>query len=123
MTTEIAPRPTSIDGCFQTLSQTTLENVIRSNMEGGTIKVRRRSTAFIDNADASVTLKAEQYEDFTEWYRTACRGGVIPTRFVFPPDNTEQVWRFASPPAYEWISAEAFRASFQLERLPEWVGL
>lgn len=123
MAIEIANRPASIDGCFQTLKQTSLENVIRSNMEGGTIKVRRRTTAFIDQADATVTLKAEQLDDFVDWYKVACMGGVLPTRFKFPPDGAEQVWRFASPPQYEWIANEAFRVSFQLERLPEWVGL
>jgi hypothetical protein len=123
MAIEIASRPANIDGCFQTLKQTTVENIIRSNMEGGTIKVRRRSTAFLSRADASVTLKAEQFDDFLAWYKTACQGGILPTRFKFPPDNSEQVWRFASPPEYEWITNEAFRVSFQIEQLPEWVGL
>lgn len=123
MTTEIAARPASIPGCFQTLTQTTLESVIRSNMEGGTIKARRRTTAFLETADATITLKAEVFEDFQAWFKTACMGGVLPTRFVFPPDSSEQVWRFAAPPQYEWITNETFRVSFQLERLPEWVGL
>lgn len=123
MATQIALRPASIEGCFQTLSQTTLENVVRSTMEGGTVKVRRRSTAFMERADCTITLGAEVFDDFNDWYRVACAGGVYPTRFKFPPDHAEQVWRFASPPQYEWVTAEAFRVSFQLERLPEWVGL
>lgn len=123
MAIEVANRPASLDGCFQSLKHTTLEAVLRSNMEGGTIKVRRRSTAFLEKADATITLKAELYDDFAGWYKTACQGGVLPTRFKFPPNGVEQVWRFASPPEYEWVANEAFRVSFQLERLPEWVGL
>lgn len=123
MAIQIATRPASIDGCFQTVQQTTVENVIRSTMEGGTVKVRRRTTGFMDRANATITLSAEVYQDFVNWYRVACQGGVFPTRFKFPPDHSEQVWRFASAPQYEWISAEAFKVSFDLERLPQWVGL
>jgi hypothetical protein len=73
-----------------------------------------------------VTLKAEQYRYFAEWFEIACQAGVMPTRFRFPPDCTEEVWRFASPPVFDWsidAGAKAVRVSFQLEQMPDWRGL
>lgn len=121
MTIQIGARPASISGCFQTWNETQVANTIRTEMENGTIKVRRRTTGIFRQADVSVTLQGDQYQDFVDWWNVNCQQGAIPT-YVVTPYGAEEVWRIAEPPAIEWIQAgqkPAFRASMKLERLPE----
>ena len=118
----IASRPASIAGELQTWTETFTPSVIRSDMESLDIKVRRRTTGVIRTGDATVTLKAEQYEDFKHWFIVDCMAGILPSRFKFPPNCKEEVWRFASPPTIQWLDKAAFQASFRLESLPVWKG-
>ncbi len=119
----VASRPSSISGAFQKLVETTDGNaIIRSKMDGAqTIKERRRVTVPIRLADVSVTVRAEEVVDWRTWYENNCQGGVLPTRFVFPPDCVEQIWRFSTPISYEWIDSNACRLTFSIEKLPHWV--
>lgn len=124
-TINIATRPASIDGCFQTWSEADKSQVVRSEMDFGTIKVRRRTTGVIWTIEATVVLKAEQYEDFQQWFRIACGAGTWPTRIKRPKDAKEVVARFSEPPQIQWLDMEkkAFRASCKFEQLPEWKAL
>jgi hypothetical protein len=125
MAITIATRPASIDGCFQTWAEHDSSSVIRSEMDlSGYTKVRRRTTSWAWQVEASVVLDAALYEDFQTWFRTNCAGGVWPTR-VKRPDGREIVMRFTQPPVIDWPASEkkAFRASCTLEQMPEWVGL
>jgi hypothetical protein len=125
-TTQVAPRPASIDGCFATWSEAEAPNTIRSDMElAGFTKVRRRTTFATLLIDASVTLPAELYQPFRDWYSLNCASGTVPTRVKRPLDNAELVVRFAAPPAFAWPPMEptAFTVSCKLEQLPQWRSL
>lgn len=125
MAIDIAERPPSLDGCWQTWNEHDASAVLRSDMDlGGFTKVRLRTTAAAWLVEASVTLPAALYQDFVDWFRIACVRGVLPTR-VKRPDGTEVVMRFIEPPVIEWPAQEptAFRASVSLEQLPAWQGL
>lgn len=124
-TGQVAPRPAEIDGGLQTWSETTDENSkLRSKMDDGqTIKVRRRVTRPIRQGQASVTIKGAEVQHWRTWYEDRCQDGVLPTRFKFPPNCAEQIWRFSTPLTYQWLDMDksACRISFGLEKLPEWV--
>lgn len=121
----VAERPKSIDGCFQTWAETDKSQVVRSEMDFGTVKVRRRTTGVIWTIDASVTLLASQYDDFMDWFRVACQAGVKPTRIKRPQDAKEVVARFSEPPTIQWLDMDkqAFRVQCKFEQLPEWRAL
>jgi hypothetical protein len=123
MTITIAQRPASIDGCMAEWSETFLSNIIRSQMEDMSIKVRRRTTGLIMNIDSKVNLKAEQYEDFLNWFRVDQRGGSIPTRIKRPIDGKEMVVRCSQFPTIQWIDSNVFAASMKWEQMPEWSTL
>ena len=121
MAIQVAARPASISGCFQSWSEKQVPNTIRTEMENGTVKVRRRTTGIFRQADVSVTLKGDVYQDFVDWWNVNCQQGAIPTK-VITPYGAEEVWRMSEPPAIEWLQGSpnaAFRASMKLERLPE----
>jgi hypothetical protein len=103
--------------------ETSIPNIVRSQFEDGqTIKVRRRTTGIIRKGEATITLPSTVYDDFMYWFEVAMQGGVIPSRFKFPPDGREQVWRVSAPPQISWIDSggKAFRVELQIEQLPDW---
>jgi hypothetical protein len=124
-TVQIADRPASIDGCFQTWNEADSPSVLRSDMDlGGFVKVRRRTTAAAWQISASVVLRASQYDDFLTWFRSYCQAGVLPTR-IKHPSGREVVARFSAPPTIEWPERDntVFRATCTFEQLPEWAEL
>jgi hypothetical protein len=121
MAVQVAARPASLSGCFQSWSEKQVSTVLRTEMENQSVKVRRRTTGIFRQADVGVTLKGTQYNDFVTWYNVNCQQGAIPTK-VITPYGVEEVWRISEPPSIEWVQGgekSAFRVSMKLERLPE----
>ena len=119
----IAQRPVSIDGCMSDWNETYRPNTIRSEMEDMEVKVRRRTTGLVREIDTSVTLKAEQYDDFIRWFQYNQAGGVYPTRIKRPQDGKEVVVRATAPPAISWVDSKAFKATMKWEQMPAWSTL
>ena len=122
---QIASRPTNLSGCLQTFNESQMENSIRTSSEDGTtIKVRRRTTAFISIADATVTVKQSDVELWKYWYNVSCQGGVLPTYFKMP-NGAEELWRFSAPLSINWIQGKSpgqhmAIISMKIEQLPTW---
>jgi hypothetical protein len=112
-------KPAFWDGCLQTFSETTKPIVIRSDMEAGSPKVRRRFTSPVREADASVTLYGKDYDAFWNFFVTTTMGGVHPFKIKRPFDQAEEHWAFAGEPTYAWLDAKAVTVSFQLIQTPE----
>ena len=115
----VAARPPSLTGCWKSWAEQDVSQVIRTTMENGAPKVRRRYTGRMRQAQASVVLAREYYDTFMGWYLTNCQAGVLPTYMVEPLGVTTS-WRFVEPPQITWIAPEAFEAQCLLERLPGW---
>jgi hypothetical protein len=98
-------------------------NTIRSKMDDLEVKVRRRTTGLIRNIDTTVTLKAEQYQTFLDWFRISQQGGSLPTRIRRPQDGKEVVVRASAPPQIEWIDKNAFSVKMKWEQMPAWSSL
>lgn len=122
---QVANRPTGISGCMQTFNESQLENVVRSQSDNNTmVKVRRRATAAVRVADASVTVKQAEVALWKDWFEVSCQGGVIPTRII-TPYGKEEVWRFSAPLAITWgqgptSGQHAATITMKLEQLPAW---
>jgi hypothetical protein len=123
MAITIAQRPTEIDGCMQTWSETYAANTIRSAMDDMEVKVRRRTTGLVRTMETTLTLKATQYDIFVEWFRVAQQGGSIPTRIRRPQDGKEMVVRASQPPQIQWIDKNIFQVQMKWEQMPAWVTL
>jgi hypothetical protein len=89
-------------------------------MEDLTVKVRRRTTGLVMNIDCKVNLKAEQYDDFIQWFRIDQQGGSVPTRVKRPQDGKEIVVRSSQFPTIQWIDTKVFSVSMKFEQMPEW---
>lgn len=121
----IANRPSGVSGCLQTFTESALENTVRSQSENNAmIKVRRRTTAAVRIADATVTVKQSEVALWKTWFETACQGGVLPTYFVMPYGG-EELWRFSAPLSITWGQGaapgqHAATITLKLEQLPAW---
>lgn len=118
----VATRPPEIHGSLQAFNETTAPAIlVRTQMDDGqTIKARRRATRAIRQGEASVTVRASEIPFWREWYDSRCQNGSLPTRLRFPPDCAEQIWRFSTPPSFQWVTKDVVRISFSLEKLPQW---
>ena len=67
-TGDVADRPDTLDGCWQTWTESQTDNVVKSAMDSGVVKTRRRFTGIQRKAQVSVTLAADLYQDFQDWY-------------------------------------------------------
>lgn len=113
-------RPMGLHGCWETWSEQDMPVTIRSEMENGKPKVRRRFTGVVRRAQASVRYPREHYDEFMEWYRILCSSGVNATN-IMEPAGVEGYWRFTEPPQITWLpGATVFEASVALEQLPGW---
>ena len=121
---DYAARPVGLPGCWSSWGEQDQPQIIRTSMDSGDIKVRRRYTGLHRRADVSVRLPADSYDTFMTWFRVSCQNGVMPTNII-EPSGVESIWRFVEAPTIQWLGrgAEAFEASCSFERLPGWQEL
>lgn len=94
------------------------DTTIRSDMDIGPAKVRRRFTRGIDNISGSIWLTTSEYTTFRYFYDTTLNGGVNRFEFNHPIDGTLKEYRFSSPPKYTSIGGGKFSVSMQWEEMP-----
>jgi hypothetical protein len=114
-----AVRPAFLDGCWASWSEQQQQNLLRTQMDSGAIKVRRRTTGIRRVAQVSVSMPAKQYDSFMGWYNVNCQQGVLPTPMC-TPQCKEELWRFVEAPQISWVSKDVFTASATIERMPGW---
>ncbi len=115
MAITIGARPATLDGCWKTWQEEDVDMVIRTDMESGAVKTRRRFTGHGRVITASVTLPAKLYNDFmVNWFRINQRQGAIATKVVTPQGNEETV-QWTAPPKINWIDKNAFTATVTMQ--------
>jgi len=120
MALSIATRPVNIDGCWAAWTEQARPDIIRTQMENNTVKVRRRTTGNHRNAEVARTHAAEDYQGFIDWFNVACQQGILPT-WIVTPYGVEEVWRFSEPPSISWKDPKAFEVQCKFEQLSGWL--
>jgi len=93
--------------------------VIRSQMEAGPSKVRRRFTAGVRNIDCQMRLTADQLETLDAFFMTTIAGGALSFDWKHPRNGTAVTFRFIEPPSYSPVArGTVWHASLRLEILP-----
>jgi hypothetical protein len=95
--------------------ETLPETAIRSQMDAGPAKVRRRFTAQVTPFKAKMTMTAAQKGYLETYYKTTTAGGSL--SFTFPHDGSD-VLRFVKPPVFTDKSGGNYGVDFELEKLP-----
>jgi hypothetical protein len=91
------------------------ETTIRSSMDIGPEKVRRRFTRPIDKMKISFDVDSDQYEDLLFFFNTTVNGGVTPFDYTHPITQDPISVRFTGPPAISPLGGLLFRATMEWE--------
>lgn len=78
--------------------QTPVRPVIRSEIEDGQPKVRRRFTKIRYNYQASFRLHWSDHDRFWQFYEIDCAAGAVPFKIKHPITDEELTVRFATEP-------------------------
>lgn len=88
--------------------------VIRSDMDVGPAKIRRRTTAAVRNVEFPVYLTDEQLEIFDNFY---LENDTIAFDFIHPRTKKKVRARFVEPPTYD-LNETIWEFTVKLEILP-----
>lgn len=94
------------------------ETVLRSDMDVGPQKTRRRFTKGVDQYSASIYITIEQYDILMTFYNTTLNGGSLAFTFNHPITQVPTDFRFKAPPKVSSLGGGNFMASFVWEALP-----
>jgi hypothetical protein len=94
------------------------ETAIRSEMDVGPAKVRRRFTHPINTFSASINLTTAEYTTFYNFFNTTLAGGTLPFEFDHPITQVTTEFRFVEPPTISSLGGGHFVAGFTIEELP-----
>lgn len=92
--------------------------VLRTGMDAGPAKVRRRFTAGVREIAFPMLLDEAQVTALDEFYVTALAGGALRFDHALPRTGAVVQYRFIAPPEYELIAPMRWRATLKLEVLP-----
>ena len=94
------------------------DEIIRTPMETGPAKVRRRSTAGPRPVSATIDLTRDQVETLDDFYRNTLGGGALSFDWVHARTQAAAKFRFLSQPVYRPESQTSWLATLNLEILP-----
>lgn len=103
-------------------NQQATDNRIRSKVEAGVDKLRKRYTTPIKNINASMHLTYAQYDTLETFFNTTLQGGVLTFNY---PDPTHQgdvtptmyEYRFLSTPTYSAAGGTHYVVTMNWERI------
>lgn len=111
--------PTSLPApALNSLNETPPNNVIRSSMDRGPAKLRRRTTANIRPLSFSLMLTPEQTQILDDFFTTDTFSGAEQFDFTHPRTGAAVKARFVDPPSYNETEGVLYAASVSLEILP-----
>lgn len=93
---------------------------LRSNMDIGPAKVRRRFTKSVDTMVCTINLTRDDFLFFETFYGTTLNGGVTPFTFIHPIRLTTMTARFITdnPPSFRSLGGNYFRVQMKWEIMP-----
>lgn len=106
------------DFLWEGYRETPPNNVIRTSMDVGPDKIRRRSTAAVSSISCKMVLTKTQLGYFDTFYNTTLVNGSLTFDLTHPRTGSSKEMRFQNPPEYIYISGNYWSVLMQLEVLP-----
>lgn len=114
--------PSTLQPTFNTegFTEGFAETTIRSTVDQGPSKVRRRFTKGVGAMQATIWLTTIQYLTFKSFYDTDTAGGSLQFLMNHPVSGVPTYFRFAGPPSCAPINSSGIEwsAQFSLEVMP-----
>ncbi len=108
------PQRPSVSGYQESFAETAL----RTPMEAGAAKLRRRFTAAPRQMELSFRMTPAQVALVRTFFEDTTAGGTLPFDWVHPRDGTTSSYRFMEPPRVSATAANLFSISIKLEQMP-----
>jgi hypothetical protein len=99
-------------------SETFPNVVVRTSMDQGPAKVRRRFTAAERPFKCSMILTAAQATSFDTFFTTTMEGGALTFTWVHPRTLEAGTFRFVGQPTFTAIDGGLYQTEFQIELMP-----
>jgi len=103
---------------INTFTETVPDNLIRSDMDKGPAKVRRRTTANVRAVAFTIACTPEQLAILDEFYTDTLASGADQFDYTHPRTGDAVQARFTQPPTYTDLNGRAYKAQIALEILP-----
>lgn len=94
------------------------ETSIRSDMEVGPAKVRRRFTKSVDGLTCSINLTQSEFQTFYDFYDIDLNGGTKVFSFIHPVTQVLSDFRFTKAPNMRSLGGGNFRVVMEWEQMP-----
>ena len=91
---------------------------LRTEMEVGPPKVRRRTTTVVRQFDINLELTKAQIATLDTFYVTTLAGGVTEFDWTNPRTEAAATCRFVTVPVYTTTGGDGWQARFRMEVLP-----
>ena len=101
-----------------TFNETPPKNTIRSEMDKGPAKVRRRTTANVRPISFTLRLSPAQTAILDEFFTTTTASGSLSFDFEHPRTKATVEARFAQEPSYKEFAGVKYDCGISLEILP-----
>jgi hypothetical protein len=98
--------------------ETIPDNTLRSSVDQGIAKLRRRSTAAPRMLSVHYLFSSAQLEVLEGFYQDTLLSGVLRFDYQHPRSGAAVVCRFRQPPSIEAVSPAYSRVAIELEILP-----
>jgi hypothetical protein len=111
--------PANLDDCFIIAGYTEQKQpvAIRSEVEAGQPKVRRRFTRGVKFVSAAIKADRDQLNDFYSFFDVDLKGGVLRFEFQSPTSGTVREFRFLDPPVVTPLTDKYFQVAMNLEQM------
>ncbi len=97
--------------------ETAADNTIRTTMEQGPAKLRRRATSAVSKLAIGFILSPAQMNTLQSFYTSGTSGGIIPFTFPHPRTGNSVSCRMTAPPSIAAIGGY-FKVALEMEVLP-----
>lgn len=97
------------------------DNLVVNEMETGPPQTRRRNTLVFSPLDVPFRVKTATKEDIETFYNDTLANGSLEFQKVdfLEPGGTTFVYKFRSPPSFDWMGGEIWTTTFQLWKIRE----
>jgi hypothetical protein len=116
------PWPAGVPDCFQRGSFARVEDpdiTIRTEVSTGPAKTRSRYTTGIAQYSGAIVMKREEYNLYLDWFLGPLANGANPFITNDPISETDQVFRYLTPPSAVFVGANDFSVTMSFEQMPD----
>lgn len=102
-----------VSGYNETLPNT----VLRTQMDIGPAKTRRRSTSGVSKLNYEIRLTLNEGVILEDFFLNDCAGGALSFTNAHPRTGDTETFRFLEPPQFSPIAAHLWQAKLSLEKI------